>query len=45
MVKRFAESRPHVRLVMVEDGHQLKDSLDVVWAETCALLRLDPSVT
>ena len=44
MVERFASSRSHVRLVVVDDGHQLKDSLDVVWAETCAFLELDLSV-
>jgi hypothetical protein len=44
MVERFASPRSHVRLVVVDDGHQLKDSLDVVWAETCSFLELDPSV-
>ena len=44
MVERFAAARPHVRLVTVDDGHQLQDSLDVVWSETCSLLGFDRSV-
>ena len=43
MVKRFASSRPHVRMVMVDDGHQLGASLDRVWAETQACLGVDAS--
>lgn len=43
MVRRFASSRPHVRLVMVNDGHQLGASLDRVWAESQTCLGLDVS--
>lgn len=43
MVERFASSRPHVRLVMVDDGHQLEASLDRVWSESRECLGLDPS--
>ena len=41
MVERFATPRPHVRLVMLDDGHQLKESLDRVWAETASFLGLE----
>ena len=41
-VKRFAGSRPHVRLVMVDDGHQLQASVDLVWSEAQAFLGLVP---
>ena len=40
MVERFAACRPHVQLVMLDDGHQLKASLDRVWSETKAFLEL-----
>ena len=40
MVKRFAGARPHVRLVMLDDDHQLKNSLDRVWFEIAAFLQL-----
>ena len=40
MVERFAATRPHVRLVMLDDGHQLKDSLERVWSESAAFLDL-----
>ena len=43
MVERFASSRPHVRLVMVDDGHQLEASLDRVWSESRSCLGLNPS--
>lgn len=43
MVARFALSRPHVRLVMLDDGHQLGASLDRVWSESKLCLGLDPS--
>ena len=39
-VQRFADHRPHVKLVMLDDDHQLKGSLDTVWSETCAFLGL-----
>ena len=41
-VARFASSRPHVTLVMLDDGHQLGDSLERVWAETQQVLGLTP---
>jgi pimeloyl-ACP methyl ester carboxylesterase len=40
MVERFAAARPHVRLVMVADDHQLKNSLDRIWSETKTVLGL-----
>ena len=40
MVERFATTRPHVRLVMLDDGHQLKDSLERVWSESFSFLGL-----
>ena len=41
MVTRFAAPRPHVRLVMLDDGHQLAASIDRVWTETASFLGLD----
>ena len=43
MVVRFAAFRPHVRLVMLDDGHQLGASLDRVWLESQVCLGLDSS--
>lgn len=40
-VEIFAAPRPHVRLVMVDDGHQLSGSLDRVWSETASFLNLE----
>ncbi len=40
LVERFAVSRPHVRVVMLDDGHQLKASLDRIWSETAVFLGL-----
>ena len=45
MVVRFASSRPHVRLVMLDDGHQLGASLDRVWLEAQVCLGLDSSAS
>ena len=45
MVARFALSRPHVRLVMLDDGHQLGASLDRVWSESRVCLGLDSSAS
>jgi len=42
MVERFAADRPHVRLVMLDDGHQLGASLDRLWTEIAAFLDLPP---
>lgn len=33
---RYAETRPNVRLVPLDDGHELADSLERVWLETRA---------
>ena len=41
MVQRFAEARPHVRLVLLDDDHRLAASIDRIWTETAAFLRLD----
>ena len=43
MVERFATARRHVRLVMVDDSHQLKESLERVWSETLTFLGLPAS--
>ena len=40
MVERFSLPRPHVRLVMVDDGHQLGESLEHVWSESKEFLSL-----
>jgi pimeloyl-ACP methyl ester carboxylesterase len=40
MVERFAAARSHVRLVMVDDDHQLKSSLELMWAEITTFLGL-----
>lgn len=40
MVERFAASRPHARLVMLDDDHQLSDSHDRVWSEVERFLGL-----
>jgi pimeloyl-ACP methyl ester carboxylesterase len=41
-VERWAEGRANVALRSVEDGHQLTNSLDVVWQETAKLMGLTP---
>ena len=45
MVVRFASSRPHVRVVMLDDGHQLGASLDRVWVESQVCLGLKSSAS
>ena len=40
MVARYAEDRPHVKLVMLGDDHQLTASLERVWRETARFLNL-----
>lgn len=40
MVARYAEGRPHVKLVMLDDDHQLAASLQQVWRETARFLNL-----
>jgi len=42
-VAAFAGSQPDVRLHMVEDGHQLKNSLEFIWAESARVLAIGPS--
>jgi pimeloyl-ACP methyl ester carboxylesterase len=39
-VERFAQAQPDATLHLVDDGHQLKDSLDLIWAETARALGL-----
>ena len=41
-IERWARHRPNVTLKPVEDGHQLSNSLDVVWQETARALGLTP---
>jgi uncharacterized protein len=38
MVRRFAAGRPSMTLRLVEDGHQLTSSLDLIWHESAAFL-------
>lgn len=40
MVVRYAASRPHVDLVMLDDDHQLGESLERVWSESARFLGL-----
>lgn len=40
MVERFAAGRPHVRLVSLDDDHQLTASLERVWQELAYFLDL-----
>lgn len=40
MVERFAAARPNCRLLLVDDGHQLAESMETVWAESAAFLGL-----
>ena len=32
-VEQFARRQPNARLYMLDDGHQLKDSLELIWRE------------
>ena len=41
MVERFAATRGHVRLRMLDDDHQLKGSLETIWQEVSAFLLLE----
>ncbi|MDP6580728.1 MAG: YqiA/YcfP family alpha/beta fold hydrolase, partial [Vicinamibacterales bacterium] len=43
MVERYARGRRHVTLMLLDDDHQLKASLEPVWRETAAFLGLSPS--
>jgi hypothetical protein len=31
MVERWASDRPHADLRLLDDGHQLSDSIDAIW--------------
>ena len=38
VVEAFARAQPRATLFMLEDGHQLKNSLDFIWRETSRAL-------
>jgi pimeloyl-ACP methyl ester carboxylesterase len=40
IVEKFANAQPDARLHLLDDGHQLKDSLDVMWREISRFLSL-----
>jgi len=40
MVERWAATRPNVTLRMLDDDHQLTDSIEVIWKETADFLGL-----
>src|SRR5688572_15085087 len=40
IVERFSERQKNATLHLVDDGHQLKNSLDIIWAETVNFLGL-----
>ena len=40
VVERFAAEQPHATLYILDDGHQLKNSLEFIWEKTAADLRL-----
>ncbi len=40
VVERFAAAQPRATLYMLEDGHQLKNSLEFIWEKTAAALGL-----
>lgn len=40
IVERFAHRQPSATLHMLDDGHQLKNSLEFIWAETARFLRV-----
>ena len=41
-VERFARAQPRATLHMLDDDHQLKNSLDFIWREVAPLLALNP---
>lgn len=45
MVERWAAARPNVTLHMVDDGHQLAESMEFIWRTSATLFGLDPAVT
>jgi hypothetical protein len=40
VVERFAAAQPRATLYMLDDGHQLKDSLPFIWEKAAAALGL-----
>lgn len=38
LVERFAARQPNARLYLLADGHQLKNSLEFIWAETAPII-------
>ena len=40
IVEKFARAQPDATLHLLDDGHQLKDSLDVMWRATSRFLSL-----
>ena len=40
VVERFAAAQPHATLYMLDDGHQLKESLEFIWEKTAVFLGL-----
>jgi uncharacterized protein len=40
MVARWAATRPHVDLRLLDDDHQLLASLEIIWSGMCGFLRL-----
>src|SRR5688572_19580112 len=45
MVQQWAQGRPLVDLRILSDGHQLTDSLDLIWSESAPFLGLAPTST
>ena len=43
MVERFARSRSYVECCLLDDGHQLHDSLDTIWDRITTFLDLKGS--
>ena len=41
-VERFADRQPDAQLVMLDDEHQLKGSLELIWQRTAPFLGLQP---
>jgi pimeloyl-ACP methyl ester carboxylesterase len=41
IVQRFAQQQPAATLHLLDDTHQLKNSLDFIWGETARALRLE----
>ncbi|MCM3879889.1 MAG: alpha/beta fold hydrolase [Vicinamibacterales bacterium] len=38
LVEKFSRAQPNAELHLLEDGHQLKESLEVIWRETARFL-------